>query len=92
MAQTSPMPKCEPTYRIDPIAPAEIGARFDALLTRLEPHLAPADLEEVRARVAQGDYAAAFARLDALTDAATTEFETGALVELILLGQAIRPA
>ncbi|MEO8571655.1 MAG: hypothetical protein ABI553_08115 [Chloroflexota bacterium] len=86
------MPKHEPTYRIDPIAPAEIGARFDALLTRLEPHLDPAGLAELRARVAEGDYAGAFARLDALTDAATTGFETGALVELVLLGQAIRPA
>ncbi len=92
MAHTSPMPKREPTYRIDPIAPAEIGARFDALLTRIEPHLDPADVAEIRAALADGDYVAAFARLDALTDAATTDFETGALVELVLLGQAIRPA
>jgi hypothetical protein len=86
------MAKREPRYRIDPIEPAQIGPRFDALLTRLEPHLDAADVTALRGQVERGDLAAAFARLDALTDAATTGIETAALVELVLLGQAIRPA
>jgi hypothetical protein len=82
--------KHEPTYRIDPIEPTEIGARFMALLTRLEPSLDPADVTSLRSLIERGDHAAAFARLDAITDAATVSFETSALVELVLLGQAIR--
>jgi hypothetical protein len=86
------MAKREPRYRIDPIEPDQIGSRFGALLTRLEPHLDPAEMTALRVQVERGDFAAAYTRLDALTDAATTTIETAALVELVLLGQAIRPA
>ncbi|MEA2630559.1 MAG: hypothetical protein QOE66_778 [Chloroflexota bacterium] len=85
------MAKRGPRYPIDPIEPARIGSRFGALLTRLEPLLDAADVTALRSQIEQGDFETAYARLDALTDAATTEIETAALVELVLLGQAIRP-
>jgi hypothetical protein len=85
------MAKREPTYRIDPIVPSQIGARFMALLARLEPVLDDSDMTALRSLVDHGNYATAYTRLDAITDAATTDFETVALVELVLLGQAIRP-
>jgi hypothetical protein len=84
------MPKREPTYRIDPIEPAQVWARLTALLTRLEPLLPADDVAEIRALVDGGDHAGAFERLDAVTDDATVAFETSMLVELVLLGQAIR--
>jgi predicted ATP-grasp superfamily ATP-dependent carboligase len=85
------MAKREPRYRIDPIEPGRIGPRFGALVTRLEPLLDAADVTALRSQIEHGDFEAAYVRLDALTDAATTEIETAALVELVLLGQAIRP-
>ena len=86
------MAKRGPRYRIDPIEPGQVGSRFAALLTRLEPVLDVADVASLRALVDAGDHAAAFDRLDAITDDPTTTFETADLVELVLLGQAIRPA
>jgi len=80
-----------PTYRIDPIEPGHIGPRFAALVARLEPVLEASDLATLRSEVERGDYATAFARLDALTDIVTNEIETAALIEVVLLGQAIRP-
>jgi hypothetical protein len=84
------MAKHEPTYRIDPIEPGQVGARLASLLTRLEPLLAASDIAPLRSLIERGDYATAYARLDALTDDASVTFETALLVELVLLGQAIR--
>jgi hypothetical protein len=83
------MAKRGATYRIDPIEPGEIGPRFVALLERLEPLLAPSDTASLRALVESGDHAAAYARLDAITDDGTISVDTATLVELVLLGQAI---
>jgi hypothetical protein len=84
------MTKPEPTYRIDPIDPGEIGARFGALLDRLEPVLEAADVASMRSLIAAGDHATAYARLDAITNDGTITADTATLVELVLLGQAIR--
>jgi hypothetical protein len=84
------MPKPDPTYRIDPIDPSHVGARFMALLERLEPVLDAADVAELQALVDVGDHAAAFARLDAITNDGTITVDTAMLVELVLLGQAVR--
>ena len=84
------MAKRGPTYRIDPIEPGQIGPRFLALLARLEPLLDPTDHADLRALVEAGAVATAFHRLDAITDTSTATFETSDLVELVLLGQAIR--
>ena len=77
MAQTTPTSKREPTYRIDPIAPTEIGARFGALLARLEPPLDPAGLAEPRERVAHGGDAGRCGRADTLPDPAPAPCATG---------------
>jgi hypothetical protein len=84
------MPKHDPTYRIDPIDPSQVGARFMALLERLEPVLDAADLAAIRVLVDSGDHAAAFARLDAITNDGAIAVDTAMLVELVLLGQAVR--
>jgi len=84
------MPGRDPTFRIDPIEPSQIGPRFVALLDRLEPVLARPDVEALRSLVDAGDHAAAFARLDAITNDGTITVDTATLVELVLLGQAIR--
>jgi hypothetical protein len=86
------MAKDGPTYRIDPIEPGEIGPRFLALLERLEPVLTPSDAAALRSLIDAGDHAAAYARLDAITNDGTITVDTAMLVELVLLGQAIRPA
>jgi hypothetical protein len=85
------MPKHGPTYRIDPIEPDQVAARLAALLTRLEPVLDVADLEGIRSMLDAGDVAGAYARLDAITDQGSITVDTAILVELVLLGQAIRP-
>ena len=85
------MAKRGPTYRIDPIGPDEIEGRFVALLDRLAPVLAPDDVAGVRALLAEGSLADAYESLDALTNEVTAPVETADLVELVLLGQAIRP-
>jgi hypothetical protein len=86
------MAKHGPTYRIDPIEPGQVAPRLTALLTRLEPVLDEAELAALRSMVETGDVAAAYARLDAITDDGTVTVDTAILVELVLLGQAIRPA
>jgi hypothetical protein len=85
------MPEHGPTYRIDPIEPSQIGARFMALLDRLEPVLLRSDVVALRALVSAGDHVAAFDRLDAVTNDGTITVDTAILVELVLLGQAVRP-
>jgi hypothetical protein len=84
------MPGRGPTYRIDPIEPSQIGARFMALLERLEPVLAKSDVVALRALVDAGDHRAAFTRLDAITNDGTITVDTAMLVELVLLGQAVQ--
>ena len=79
-----------PTYRIDPIADHELETRLLALVDRLGPALARSDEAEVRALVAGGDLRGAFGRLDALTDDGTIHVDTSTLVELVLIGQAVR--
>ena len=85
------MAKRGPTYRIDPIGPDEVEPRFAELLDQLAPLLAPDDVASVRGLLAAGSLADAFDRLDALTNEVTVPVETATLVELVLLGQAIRP-
>jgi hypothetical protein len=84
------MPNREPTYRIDPIDPGQIGPRFESLLDRLEPVLDASDVATLRSLVAAGDHETAYARLDAITNDGTISVDTATLVELVLLGQAIR--
>lgn len=79
-----------PTYRIDPIDPAQVGPRLLALIERLEPVLAVGEVASLRSSIAAGDHAAAYARLDAITDDGSITVDTAILVELVLLGQAIR--
>ena len=84
------MPPSEPTFRIDPIEPSQVEARFGALIDRLEPVLAAADVATLRAQVAAGDLEEAFDLLDGITNDDTISVDTATLVELVLLGQAIR--
>jgi len=84
------MPGPEPTFRIDPIDPSEVGPRFTALIDRLEPVLSADDVAAIRGMLAAGDQGAAFDRLDTVTDDGTVTVDTATLVELVLLGQAIR--
>jgi hypothetical protein len=86
------MPPSEPTFRIDPIEPSQVGARFRALIDRLEPVLAVDDVAGLRALVAAGEHATAYDRLDTITNDGTISVDTATLVELVLLGQAIRSA
>jgi len=85
------MPRNGPTFRIDPIEPGQVGPRFIALLDRLEPVLARSDVVALRALVDAGDHVGAFDRLDAVTNDGTITVDTAILVELVLLGQAVRP-
>jgi hypothetical protein len=84
------MPKHDATYRIDPIEPGQIGPRFSVLIDRFEPVLDVTDVTALRALIERGDHAAAYSRLDSLTDDGTIAVDTALLVELVLLGQAIR--
>ena len=84
------MPGSGPTFRIDPIDPSEVGPRFAALMERLEPVLAPDDVATIRRQMAAGDTAAAYDRLDAITNDGTVSVDTATLIEIVLLGQAIR--
>jgi hypothetical protein len=81
-----------PTFRIDPIDPSAIGPRFGALIDRLEPLLLAGDVVVLRALVADGDHARAYELLDGITNDGTIAVDTATLVELVLLGQAIRSA
>ncbi len=80
----------EPTFRIDPIEPSAVGSRFAALIDRLEPLLLAGDVRALRALVADGAHATAYALLDEITNDGTVAVDTATLVELVLLGQAIR--
>ena len=80
----------EPTYRIDPIQPSQVGARFGALIDRLEPLLLPADVVTLRALLEAGDFEGAYDLLDGITNDGTISVDTATLVEMVLLGQAIR--
>lgn len=80
----------EPTFRIDPIEPAQVGARFAALIDRLEPLLLPADVTTVRSLLDAGDFEGAYDLLDGITNDGTIAVDTATLVEMVLLGQAIR--
>ena len=84
------MAKRGPTYRIDPIGPDEVEPRLAALVDRLGPVLMPDDVASIRALLASGSIAEAYERLDAATNDVTVPVETSTLVELVLLGQAIR--
>lgn len=84
------MAKRGPTYRIDPIGPDEVEPRLAALVDRLAPLLAPDDVASVRALLTSGSVSNAYERLDAATNEVTVPVETATLVELVLLGQAIR--
>jgi len=84
------MPKRDATYRIDPIDPNQIGPRFSALLDRFEPVLDASEVNALRGLIERGEYAPAYARLDALTDDGSISVDTSMLVELVLLGQAVR--
>jgi len=89
MAKRRPT-KRGPTYRIDPIGPGEVEPRLAALVDRLAPLLVPDDVASVRALLGSGSIAEAYDRLDAATNEVTVPVETSTLVELVLLGQAIR--
>ena len=84
------MPGSEPTFPIDPIEPSQVGARFSALIDRLEPLLVATDVTVLRGLVAAGDHATAYDLLDGITNDGTVAVDTATLVELVLLGQAIR--
>lgn len=84
------MAKRGPTYRIDPIGPDEVEPRLAALVDRLAPLLAPDDVASVRALLTSGSVSDAYELLDAATNEVTVPVETATLVELVLLGQAIR--
>jgi hypothetical protein len=84
------MAKRGPTYRIDPIGPDDVEPRLAALVDRLGPLLAPDDVAAVRALLASGSIAEAYEHLDTVTNEVTVPVETSMLVELVLLGQAIR--
>ena len=89
MAKRGPA-KREPTYRIDPIGPNEVEPRLATLVDRLAQLLAPDDVAAVRDLLASGSIAEAYDRLDAATNDVTAPVETSTLVELVLIGQAIR--
>ena len=84
------MAKDGPSYSIEPIEAAQVGPRFGALVDRLEPLLRAPDVASLRSLLADGEYEAAFAELDAVTNDGTVSVDTATLVELVLLGQAIR--
>jgi len=84
------MSSSEPTYRIDPIDPSDVAMRFAALLDRLEPLLQADDVTALRGLVAAGDFTTAYPLLDGITNDGAIAVDTATLVELVLLGQAIR--
>ena len=82
----------EPTFRIDPIEPSQVESRFTALVDRLESLLLPADVTTLRSLVEAGDFESAYDLLDGITNDGTVSVDTATLVEMVLLGQAIRSA
>ena len=84
------MSSSEPTFRIDPIDPSDVGPRFAALIDRLQPVLPAVDVADLRGLVAARDLPAAYERLDSITNDGTVLVDTATVIELVLLGQAIR--
>jgi hypothetical protein len=84
------MPTDDRTFRIDPIEPGQVADRFRALLDRLEPVLRAPDIAELRGLVDSGELAAAYAHLDSITNDGTVAVDTATLIEIVLLGQAVR--
>jgi hypothetical protein len=84
------MPTDDRTYRIDPIEPAQVGDRLRSLLDRLEPVLRAPDVAAMRGLIDAGDLGAAYAHLDSITNDGTVTVDTPTLIEIVLLGQAIR--
>jgi hypothetical protein len=80
----------EPKFRIDPIEPAAVESRFSTLIDRLEPLLPPSDVTTLRSLLDAGDFEGAYDLLDGITNDGTVSVDTATLVELVLLGQAIR--
>jgi hypothetical protein len=80
----------EPTFRIDPIGPSAVATRFAALIDRLEPLLLASDVATLRSLMEAGDLEGAYDLLDGITNDGTIAVDTATLVELVLLGQAIR--
>ena len=80
----------EPTFRIDPIEPSQVESRFFALIDRVESRLVPADVTTIRSLLDAGDFEGAYDLLDGITNDGTVSVDTATLVELVLLGQAIR--
>ena len=80
----------QPTFRIDPIEPTAIESRFTALIDRLEPLLLPEDVATLRSLLDTGDFEGAYDLLDGITNDGTISVDTATLVEMVLLGQAIR--
>ena len=80
----------EPTFRIDPIEPSQVESRFNALIDRLESLLRPADVTTLRSLLEAGDFESAYDLLDGITNDGTVSVDTATLVEMVLLGQAIR--
>jgi len=80
----------EPRFRIDPIEPAAIESRLGTLIDRLEPRLQPADVATLRSFLEAGDFEGAYDLLDGITNDGSISADTATLVELVLLGQAIR--
>ena len=84
------MPDSGPTFRIDPIEPSAVEPRFTALIDRLEPLLLAADVATLRSLMEAGDLEGAYDLLDGITNDGTIAVDTATLVEMVLLGQAIR--
>jgi hypothetical protein len=84
------MAESEPTFRIDPIEPSQVETRFTALIDRLEGLLLPEDVTTLRSLLDTGDFEGAYDLLDGITNDGTISVDTATLVEMVLLGQAIR--
>ena len=80
----------EPTFRIDPIEPSQVESRFTVLIDRLESLLLPADVTTLRSLLDAGEFEGAYDLLDGITNDGTISVDTATLVEMVLLGQAIR--
>ena len=80
----------EPTFRIDPIEPSQVESHFTALIDRVESRLLPADVATLRSLLDAGDFESAYDLLDGITNDGTVSVDTATLVEMVLLGQAIR--
>jgi hypothetical protein len=84
------MPDSGPTFRIDPIEPSAVEPRLTELIDRLEPFLIAEDVATLRSLMEAGDLEGAYDLLDGITNDGTIAVDTATLVEMVLLGQAIR--